>query len=320
VPIYRIYGLRVQTEFLFANRLVPSGDGQADLQFTVLEGSGSDPGDLGELIYSSPYRQPEGQPWCQLYVAEQVQWMRIPQVADFRFEDSLIECLPHPEADVAEIEIHFLGAVLSYVLERRGILARHASAVRIEDRVVGFLSANAGGKTGLAATLMLRGHPLLSDDILAVEESRGSFVGHAGYPQMRMWPDQAAHFCGVWRHLPSVHSLHDKRRVDVGSADGLGAFAADSAVLDALYIVDRRSAAEIDSPRIETLRPAAALRELLRHSFTPYVVEAVGLGRQRLLRLSHLVQQVVCRRLIYASGFDRLAAAAAAIESDLASR
>ncbi len=246
--------------------------------------------------------------------------MRIPRVADFRVEDKLIECLPHPEGEVAELEIHFLGAVLSYVLERRGVLALHASAVRIGDRVVGFLSGNAGGKTGLAAALLLRGHRLMSDDILAVEELRGSFLGHAGYPQMRMWPDQAAHFCGAWRHLPSVHSLHDKRRVDVGSADDLGLFAADSAVLDALYIVDRRSSADLDLPRIETLRPAAALRELLRHSFTPYVVEAVGLGRQRLLRLSHLVRQVLCRRLIYPSGFDRLAAAAVAIESDLESR
>lgn len=49
-----------------------------------------------------------------------------------------------------------------------------------------------------------------------------------------------------------------------------------------------------------------AVIELVRNSFVPAIVEAVGLQPRRLDLFSHLVQEVLIRRLYYPDGFDRL--------------
>ena len=56
------------------------------------------------------------------------------------------------------------------------------------------MAGNQSGKSGLAAALMAAGHPMLSDDVLPIQDVDGELRARSGYPQMRMWPDEAAHF------------------------------------------------------------------------------------------------------------------------------
>jgi hypothetical protein len=48
------------------------------------------------------------------------------------------------------------------------------------------------------------------------------------------------------------------------------------------------------------------LIELVRHSFSPHLVQAAGLQPRRLDLFARLVMQVPVRRLRYPSGFERL--------------
>ena len=59
---------------------------------------------------------------------------------------------------------------------------------------------------------------------------------------------------------------------------------------------------------IQDVSPRDAVIELVRHSFSPRLVEAAGLGVRRLDFFVRLATQVPVRRLRYPSGFDRLPA------------
>jgi hypothetical protein len=208
------------------------------------------------------------------------------------------------------VEDFLLGPVLSYWLERQGIPTLHASAVEVHGQAMAFLSRQGGGKSGLAAALMRTGRPLLTDDVLPVEEREGVFLGRPGYPQMRMWPDEAAFFVDGWEKLPAVHAGVGKRRVAVG-AGGFGAFLDEALPLGVLYLPERRPEGPIE---IQDVAPRDAVIELIRHSFSPRLAEAAGLRASRFDLFSRLALRVPLRRLLYPEGFEHLADVAAAVQ------
>jgi hypothetical protein len=188
--------------------------------------------------------------------------------------------------------------VLSYWLERLGIPAIHASAVCLERGAIGFVSHSGGGKSSLAAALVQSGVPLLTDDILPIEESAtGTFLARPGFPQMRLEPDGARQFLGEVRGLNPVSPDDSKLHVPVG------AFHDSSVPLAALYVLERGGGDDVE---VQPLTRREAVIELVRHSFSPYLVEAVGLQPRRLDLFSRLVRQVPVLRLSYPAGFEHL--------------
>src|SRR5690606_6250785 len=129
--------------------------------------------------------------------------------------------LLNPE-DAYWVEIALLGPVLSFWLELRGIVALHASAVAVGEAGIGFVAGTKAGKTALAASFVEAGARLLSDDILPVHpiSPDGRLVARPGYPQLRMWPDQAVRFAGDPKAYPLAHPDFDKRRIPASRIGG----------------------------------------------------------------------------------------------------
>ncbi len=124
------------------------------------------------------------------------------------------------------------------------------------------------------------------------------------YPEMRMWPDEAAYFIGPPEDLPLVQKDSEKRRVAVGGG-GFGSFLDASTPLACIYLACRREETG-GGVEIQPVTRSEALIELVRHSFSPRLVEAAGLQPARLDRLARLVRSVPVYRLVYPSGFERL--------------
>lgn len=304
-----LFGITLASDFPFASRL-RDGHGAPDLTFSSAP--------CGQAPALPPHGRPVGKTAIRLFRTPDREVLRFPDVADFHLWPDRIVAQTADLAPSPLLEIHLLGTVLSYWLERRGLVTLHASAVLLEAGAAGFISTHGGGKTGLAASLMQAGHPLLSDDLLPLEERNGRFLARPGYPQMRMWPDEAIHFLGRYEDLPTVHPDLSKRRVAIGSGgpDGFGTFHGEATPLSCLYLLDRQP--DGDAPiEIREVSPRDALIELLRHSFTPLLVEAAGLQPARFDLLSRLVLQVPVKRLSYPSGFDRLPRVAEAVRRDL---
>ena len=255
------------------------------------------------LIYSSPFRNPTGESTAHLFRSDFQEALRFTGAGDFLIGTERIEAyLEGARLDLAELR--FLGPVMSYWFERQGLPTLHASAVALNGRAVAFLSRHGGGKSGLAAAMIQAGFPLLTDDLLVLEERETGWEARPAYPEMRMWPDEAAHFVGPPEALPLVQADSEKRRVAIGEG-GFGSFLDASAPLACIYLASRRPEGD-GGIEIQPVSRSEALIELVRHSFSARLVEAAGLQPARLDRLARLVRAVPVRRLVYPSGFDRL--------------
>jgi hypothetical protein len=250
-----------------------------------------------------------------------VDFLHFSEVAEFQVGERLIGCRILDPEYAYMVEIHLLGVVLSYWLERQGIPVLHAAAVSVDGRAVGFMATNKGGKTSLAGSLMERGHSLLSDDLLGIQVSGAEVEARPGFPSIRMWPDLAEHLVGArWSSLPLAHPRFSKRRVQVGEG-GFGRFLDQPKPLACLYLPERQEGGGAMGAepkiRIETVRPAHAVIELVRSSFLPRMAQAAGFAADRLRAFSYLAGRVPVRRLIYPSGFHVLPEVCARILEDL---
>lgn len=315
--IYCLYGIALASDFRFSHS-VPPTDPPADLSFRMSPELDLTPSSENlRTVYESPFLDSEGNVRLRTASTLERDDLRFGNRIHFTLRPDEIACHFTPDVTVQDIEIHLLGAVCAYWLERRGLPCVHASAVVTPLGGVGFLAESRGGKSSLAAALMKAGLPLLTDDILAIEERSGRFHGRASYPQMRFWPREAEIFTGRKEGHNLVHPGAQKVRVPIGGP-GFGTFHPHDAPLRALYLPHRRPSSEISSIRVEPIRPRDALIELVRESFVAHLVASAPWAHDRLARLAAIAEAVPMRRLSYPSGFDRLPEVRDAILDDLA--
>jgi hypothetical protein len=297
----RVFGLTVAGDFPFRAPL-PPGDLPGDLSLTLSPTPPAPDPPASPPLYASDLRDASGECLGLLYRSPVDELLRFAGAGDFHLGPDGIRFVLDGESDLAELRL--LGPVLSYWFERRGLPTLHASAVAADGRALAFLSRHGGGKSGLAAALVQAGCSLLTDDLAVLEEREARWEVRPAYPEMRMWPDEAAHFVGPPESLPRVQAGSEKRRVGVGGG-GFGTFLAASTPLACIYLASRRDEAGV-GVGIAPVARGEALIELVRHSFSPRLVEAAGLQPDRLDRLARLVRSVPVRRLTYPSGFERL--------------
>lgn len=302
---YRLFDLTLRSDFYFESRLLP-GHGPTDVAFASVSRSpgGIEVEDLAP-VYASWEQTGSGRSKAYLYSLDACDVVRLTDEADFYLFSDRILCQAADSFADQLVEIRFLGPVLALWLERQGIPTLHAAAVTDNCRTAAFLSGNYAGKSSLAAAFVQAGYALLTDDMLAIERHSGTFWGRPGYPQMRLWPDEARHFVGH-KELEQIYPGCSKRRVPIGLG-GFGSFSEKSQPLSCIYLPERRSSAGNGSDiTISPVPPRFAAMELIRHTFTPRLVEALGLQPLRLAQFSALIDAVPVRRISYPGGFDLL--------------
>jgi hypothetical protein len=312
VPRYAVYGIVLETDFVFRWPL-PLTDAAPDLRFDcvgaapIADGWDARPPVHGVVVYGD-----DNDPDIAYHVLDDLDVVRIPGVADHFVWPDRIVCQLHGEGWEYLAEVQLLGMVLALWLERRGLPTLHASAAVVDGRAVAFLGTKGGGKTTAAAALVAAGHPMLADDLLAIWNATDQPRVAAGYPMLRLWPEQADHFVGHHVTLPLVHPAYTKRRVLIGSQ--FGRFHGDQAPLERIYLPQRRRGGEVE---IAPVRPRDALLATVRDSFLRDAVHGLGLAGPRLERLAATLLHVPVRTLRYPTGFERLPELVAAVEADL---
>ncbi len=314
-PTYAVYGVCFDSDFAFRTPL-PRVTGKPSFRY---------------LCRADRYRVPVPAP--EIYRSRRVATDGTPSLILRQHGDTIAFCLPDGthlvlrpdqiEAYAADerqqtmAEICLLGTVLSYLREREGIPVLHASVVAVEGKGVAFLAGNGGGKSSLAAALMQKGYPLVSDDLLPILTHSGRYVAAAGYPQMRFWPQEARFFVDESNKLERVHPDLEKRRVPVG-LHGFGSFCAHALPLSAIYLPERHPAAELQA-RVEIVPvpPREALVALTSQLFIRPLLAEFGWLGERLRFLAQLTQCIPVRRLRYPSGMSRLGDVVERILEDL---
>ncbi len=285
---YEVFGVVLASNVEFATLLAPA-DAPPDVVFELVDSPVVDRDNWGPPLRSEPggfSMHRTGDVDVLLFVDEAVFFLRDERISCWLFDDS--------RTDIAEIRL--FGGVLAYWLESRGIPTLHASAVVIDGRAVVFASGNGGGKTSLAAELMRRGHPLLTDDILPIELRDGVPFGRPGYPQVRMWPGEAERYAGGVSGLSLVHPAFAKLRVPVGDG-GIGVFCRDPVELEVVYFVypiEGEAAAEF-----EPIPPVESVLRLAAASFAAPVAAVAPRPEERFRTLSQVASQVPVSWLMY---------------------
>jgi hypothetical protein len=302
---YQLYGLVLESDFTFRNRLPTAVESStADISFLVAES----PVLLDDSLVSRRFESNamhEGQPvfFVDEYPGRSV--LAFPGMVQYHVIGTakvIAERLGHVDDEL--IETHLLGLLSSFILERTGRLALHASAVSLQDGAIAFLAFNKGGKTSLAASFVQAGDPLLTDDILAVSTSNGQPVGAPGYPQMRVWPEHAEILIGESDRFPTVLPTVTKRLIPL-DAVGPGGFCSESRPSRALFVPEREES--VSAPvEIHSVSRAEAFKIILGNGFIAQIAEASGLIQSRFRSISRVVEQVPMFRLKYPSGVEHL--------------
>jgi hypothetical protein len=194
---------------------------------------------------------------------------------------------------IEDAATYLVGPVLGLLLRLRGVNCLHASAVVIGDGAVAFVGAAGSGKSTTAAALARRGCAVISDDIVAIQESRGVFYVLPAYPFICLLPSSVEMIEGYSGALPAFTPNWEKQCLNL--ADPGLRFEQRSQPFRAIYLLDD---AITDTPlRVQSVPAREALVELVTNSYATRAMD----GRTHASEfpvLARLVSSVPLRRIV----------------------
>ncbi len=153
--------------------------------------------------------------------------------------------------------------VLPLAAALQGFELFHASAVALGNLALGFVAASGTGKTSVAVNLVGRGASLLTDDVLALEQSEGAVLAHPGGGMISVSAAELeALDPSAIARIGTVIGRSDKLHVATELVDG-------PLPLAALYFLSRNGRETGDVVFEAPARPDP--RQLLSSSFISYV-------------------------------------------------
>jgi hypothetical protein len=171
---------------------------------------------------------------------------------------------------------YLLGGVLAFIARLRGRLPVHASAVVIDDQAVLFAGGAGAGKSSVAAAFAVLGYPVLSDDVVVIDEANGGFLAYPSRARLSLWADSAASLLAT-KSLPAHSRVYAKRHLDL--VEHGYRFHERPVPVAAICVLAARSASS-DGPTMRTLRPPAALMDLVSHTYGNYLLDASMRARE----------------------------------------
>jgi hypothetical protein len=203
---------------------------------------------------------------------------------------------------VDDMATYLLGPVMGFVLLLRGVVCLHASAVVVGGSAVAVAGQSEAGKSTIAAVFAGRGYPVLSDDVVTLDESDGEFLVHPASPRIRLWPESAIALYGAADALPRLTPTWDKRYLDLTTAGYQ--FQNTPMPLSAVYVLAERQA-DAEAPRVENVPGRDALVSLVANTYVTRLMDRAMHARGFDL-LGRLVRHVPVRRIVPHSDPGRL--------------
>lgn len=216
------------------------------------------------------------------------------------------------KATVEDTATYLLGPILGFVLRLRGTVCLHASAVAIGDRAIALVGRSGAGKSSTAAAFASLGHPVLSDDVVALTDQGASFKVQPAYPRVRLWPESVESMFGAADALPRITPTWGKLFLDLNGSDFR--FQSESLTLGAIYFLGERSSAS-GAPSVDALGARESLMALVSDTYATNLLEPVTRAREFEL-LGRLVRGTPLRQVTPSTDMARISELCAAIVED----
>lgn len=184
---------------------------------------------------------------------------------------------------------YLMGSAWTALLQQRGLVTLHASAVCTREGAVLFLGRSGAGKSTLAAALAVRGYEVLADDVVAVSAvPPGPPRATPGYPNLRLWAD-AFDRLGI--------AAGNRRRTRDGIDKYLlppDRFAKRPQTIRAAYVLRAGNTQSLEFDRVTS---AAAVPILWRHTHRRRYVDGFGNREAHFHALAHFTRGVPVTRV-----------------------
>ena len=259
------------------------------------------------------WRLPDGTRWASVAKGDGEHVLRFRRFAEFIVSDhGRIVRWRAPSATRPETVRHLLlDQVLPAVAFEHALVGLHASAVVVDGAAVAFAGPTSRGKSTLAASFAVDGHPVVTDDCLMLQWTRAEPRAVPSYPSLRLWKSTADRLLGPDAGLSPVAEYTSKLRV--GPSARAIVFRRRPVQVGKIYVIDRRGG----NARIEPLSSRQAYVELLKTTFHLDPLDRVS-ARRVVAALAAIVQRVPVARLRVPVRLDSLGDVRRAIAADLA--
>lgn len=208
------------------------------------------------------------------------------------------EALVETDAGVEDKDIQpFLtGPVMGVLLHQRENFVLHSSAVSINGSAVAFLGDKGYGKSTLAAHLHVRGHRLISDDLVPVKFDRANAWTSPGYPKIKLHEDSIKAVGSKPDRFPLIHSFMSKRSFQHGEN-----FSTDPIRLGCLFILGLGEDVVIDE-----LSSMQAFAGLAKNTYLHKYLDPLDYQPKHLEQVGQLIEKVPVLGLIRPPRFDAM--------------
>lgn len=163
------------------------------------------------------------------------------------------------DAPFLEVMRYLTGVAFGACLRFKGVLCLHASAISVNGSALVFVGPSRTGKSTLSAAFHQRNFPLISEDIVAIDQHNVGVYVRSGYAGVRLYSDTLNH---LYRSsaIPNALAVHQKFLYP------LDEIPIQSHLMQSLYILAARNPT-LEYPRITAIDGLSALMLLTDHFY-----------------------------------------------------
>jgi hypothetical protein len=205
-------------------------------------------------------------------------------------DESTLIVEPDAEMD-SSLHPFLLHNCLGWVLHRRGKAIFHAGAANVNDICVAFLGQSGVGKSSTVAAMYDQGYPVVSGDVLAVDQSENIPSVIPSFPRLRI-PSDTLSVMKKSHQPANAAEMTSSNWLDV--TDG---FAHETLPIRTIYFLEELGG--VNSPEIRCLESTdpRPVENLLRHSLHYSVLHESDSVERHFQQCTQLAQDVSFRRL-----------------------
>lgn len=190
-----------------------------------------------------------------------------------------------------DIYVYILGSCLGAILNQRGQVCLHGSAVKAGSKAVLLAGESGAGKSTLSSLLCERGYPFLTDDVARMENRGSGIWVHPSYPQKRLWEDalQELRLDDPARRKYRITEKEDKYSIDCGDFFW-------NSPLELSAIVDL-AVSDTDQVIITPLKGIAKMNALTDNTYRPFLLKYFGLTARYFDMCSYIIDHIPIVRI-----------------------
>jgi hypothetical protein len=287
--LYRIYGLKVKSEIILPEIEEANFD---EPEVSICFGEIKEPSDYGEENYILESKN--GDRKLDKYYMKGVGGF----VAE---EGREIKIAPEEGAEEKGFRFLVLGLAMGFILDQRGTIALHASAVDLGGKSVAFTGPKGAGKSTAAAAFHAAGYSIITDDLLPVSLENGSAYSVCGLPHLKL-NSRSAKLLGR-RNLREPHIIDPESSKKLYSPEGSSINR--RTPLHTIYILDHQEG--IKKCKLEKLSGIKSTKHIINSIYSFQMKDELSEKvSKKSLRLAKKSEVKILKRPSYMSDIEEL--------------